>query len=172
MKIVGTVPVPYIWLSRIWIRNKRGLIWEVGPGSGSTTGPDPQNCRSLWIFALLIFSSTIFLRYHIYLPLKSCINIFPTSWRMRARLDFLRPGMPRNISRAVEDVKVPGEGWVLPGSAFSCVVTRIFGVCSTDLRLDISTKGPKEVYRSSATILKKTSFGENMYFSIIYNFHV
>jgi hypothetical protein len=77
---------------------------------------------------------------------------------MRARLDFLRPGMPRNISRAVEDVKVPGEGRVLPGSAFSCVVTRIFGVCSTDLRLDTSTKGPKEVYRSSATILKKNIF--------------
>ncbi len=44
------------------------------------------------------------------------------------------------------------------------------GVCSTDLRLDTSTKGLKQVYTSTEEILLKTYFLKNVHSKIIYNF--
>ncbi len=44
------------------------------------------------------------------------------------------------------------------------------GVCSTDLRLDSSTNGLKQVYTSPQAIYYKTYFLRNVHLKIIYNF--
>ncbi len=46
----------------------------------------------------------------------------------------------------------------------------IFGVCSTDLRLDTSTNDIKHVYTSPEAIQQKTYFINNVHLKILYNF--
>jgi hypothetical protein len=44
------------------------------------------------------------------------------------------------------------------------------GVCSTDLRLDTSTNGFKQVYTNPQEMYYKTYFLKNVHLKIIYNF--
>ncbi len=65
--------------------------------------------------------------------------------------------------------------WGDPGLGTVCVFTgssisQLDGVCSTDLRLDTSTNGLKQVYTSLEAIYWKTYFLNNVHLKIIYNF--
>ncbi len=44
-------------------------------------------------------------------------------------------------------------------------------LCSTDLQLDTSTNGLKQVYTSTQEIYEKTYFLENVHLKIIYNIY-
>ncbi len=79
----------------------------------------------------------------------------------------------KRLQRYIQTVKLHEQGSEVNHcrqvfTNFSTSVTK--GVCSTDLRLDTSTNGLKQVYTSPETIYQETYFLKIVHLKLIYNF--